>query len=336
MANAEHFVRLRDGSDVWNEWRVRNPNVRVDLSGEDLRDLDLREANLREANLQSALMPVDLVCAKLHKANLMYAGCQLADLRQADLSEANLRAADLAFVNLTGADLRGAQFYEAQSLGTLYADLDLSEVKGLDSVRHFGPSTVGVDTIYKSRGNIPSVFLRGAGVPEALISEIKALISGTEPFQFYSCFISYSHGDKPFALKLNATLQSRGIRCWLDEHQMLPGDDIYDQVDKAIRLSDKVLLCCSRASLTSWWVDNEIAAAFAKEQQLMRGHHRKVLALIPLNLDGYLLSGNWESGKAEQVLQRLAADFTGWESDYVKFEIQVERLIQALRTNQTH
>ena len=48
-----------------------------------------------------------------------------------------------------------------------------------------------------------------------------------EAIQFYSCFISCGHADKSFAGRLHDGLQRPGIRCWLDEHQMLPGDDIY-------------------------------------------------------------------------------------------------------------
>ena len=36
---------------------------------------------------------------------------------------------------------------------------------------HFGRSTMAIDTIYKSRGNIPRVFLRGCGVPENFIED---------------------------------------------------------------------------------------------------------------------------------------------------------------------
>src|SRR3974377_1779727 len=43
--------------------------------------------------------------------------------------------------------------------------------------------------------------------------------------------------------RLHNALQGRGVRCWLDEKQLLPGDDIYEQVDRGVRLWEKVLLC---------------------------------------------------------------------------------------------
>ena len=68
----------------------------------------------------------------------------------------------------------------------------------------------------------------------------------------YWAFISYSHADQSFARRLHDTLQGHGVRCWLDEKQLLPGHDLYDEVDRGIRLWDKVLVCCSNNSLTSW------------------------------------------------------------------------------------
>ena len=134
------------------------------------------------------------------------------------------------------------------------------------------------------------------------------------------------------ARRLHDTLQGRGVRCWLDEHILLPGDKIYTEVDRGIRLWDKVLLCCSKDSLTSWWVDNEIKIAFDKEQRLWRERGKEVLALIPLNLDDYLFSGKWQSGLATEVKARMAADFGGWERDNQKFDAQFGRLLKALRT----
>jgi hypothetical protein len=93
-----------------------------------------------------------------------------------------------------------------------------------------------------------------------------------------------------------------------------------------------VLLCCSQASLTSWWVDTEINKAFEKERRLTKEREAKVLALIPLNLDGFLF--RWTGGKADEVRSRLAADFTGWKRSHKRFEREFEHVVRALRVDE--
>jgi len=351
MANPEHVEILKQGVDVWNKWRKENQVIIPELVAANLREANLIGADLDGADLDGA----DLVGAKLIEADLSGAGFREANLIGTDLNGADLFGADLVGANLSGANLSGANLSGAKLNGaklllvnlqrtllskadlrgaTLYvtnfSDVDLSKTLGLDEVIHLRPSSIGIDTIYKSGGNIPEVFLRGCGVPENFISYMKChTINSMESF---SCFISYSHEDKSFAKRLHDQLQARGIRCWLDEHQLLTGDYIYEQVDRDIRMCDKVLLCCSKDSLSSWWVDNEVATAFSKEQQLMKDRKKKVLSLIPLNLDGYMFSDEWSSGKRQQVTDRLAADFTGWETDNAKFDEQFERVVLALQT----
>jgi hypothetical protein len=107
----------------------------------------------------------------------------IPDLRGADLRGADLRGADLSEAVLIGARLSGADLDSALCGGTAFGAVDLSEVKGLESIRHGGPSTVGVDALVRSRGRIPEAFLRGCGVPEAWIDYLPSLIGMMEPIQ---------------------------------------------------------------------------------------------------------------------------------------------------------
>ena len=341
MANPEHLKILKQGVEVWNRWREENPDALPDLQAANFEGADLLGVNLSGSRLQGAdFRSADLGSAHLHGAHLIDAKLEGVNLTSANLQGAFLGRTVLAGASLVGANLKNANLWGANLAdsimdATILEALDLSHAKGLDSVKHFGPCSMNINTLEDTaasvRGNPArkqdiEVFLRGVGVPDAIIEAFRILAS--EPQRLYSCFISYSHTDKSYARRLHDKLQARGIRCWLDEHDLKPGDRILDVVNDAIRLHDKILLCCSETSLNSWWVKDEIRKA--QEREHRDGHD----IIIPLMVDRYLLDG-WEDGMAADLRSRLAADFTGWESDNSKFEEQFERVVRALRTDKS-
>lgn len=318
----------------------------ANLSGANLPDVDLSEADLRSAIVSDAYLEgANLYRANLSGSNLHEVTLRKANLHSAILDGADLHGANICLADFSHADLNKTNLTSAICGGTIFTAVDLSRCHGLETIRHLRPSDVSISTMYTSRGEIPEEFLRGCGLndweiamsrlyaenltPEKVTLRAYDIANARngQPIQYFSAFISYSHANKDFARKLHDALQSKGIRCWLDEHQVLPGDDIYDRVSHGIRHWDKVLLCASQASLTSWWVENEIDSAFAKEQKLTKERGKPVRALIPLNLDGHLFQ--WQNGRAERIKARLAADFT----DEAKFSAELERLVRTLRAD---
>jgi uncharacterized protein YjbI with pentapeptide repeats len=332
MANQEHLELLAQGPKAWNAWRLQHPDVRPDLrgasrknanlSGADLSGTDLTDANLNYTELFHAnLNAATLMRANLTGANLEYAILLGANLTRANLTRANLNYTDLPEANLREANLTGANLTGAFTGHTLFRNVDLSTVRGLDAVKHVGPSTIGIDTIYRSHGKIADLFLRGCGVPDTFITYMRSLTETA--FDFYSCFISYSTKDQTFADRLYADLQAKGVRCWLASEDLKIGERFRSRIDQSIRIHDKLLLVLSEHSIRSPWVESEVEAAFERE------HREKKTVLFPIRLDDAVMDTN-EAWAADIRRTRHIGDFTGWDQ-HAKHLKALERLMRDLK-----
>lgn len=380
MANQEQLDILKQGVQVWNQWRNTHTTIRPDLSGAELTGATLGGANLSGATLSSAdLSSADLSSADLSgaiiggvtinifnvtradlsglqrsgavlsganlshadlsganlrgaylrgvnfsRADLSHADLRYTDLSDAGLSDAHLIEADLTRADLTRVHLTGANLREAKVGWTFFGDIDLRHVKGLETITHRGPSTIGIDTILSSQGKIPEKFLREAGVPPSIIEAIPSLIGSLSPIDYYSCFISYSSKDQAFAERLHTDLQSKSIRCWFAPHDMRIGDEIRPRIDESIRIHDKLLLVLSESSLASIWVKKEVETAFEKEAQ----QHK--LVLFPIRLDDTVMHTQ-EAWAADIRRMRHIGDFRQWKQhdEYQKAFARLLRDLQA-------
>jgi uncharacterized protein YjbI with pentapeptide repeats len=296
---------------------------RANLSAADLTTADLQGAYLIQANLSGAnVRGANLNVTRLNGANLMDANLHVAKLRLADLSGADLSGADLNGADLSGVNLSGVDISGATAGGTIFACLDLSLIaKGLDSIKHNGPSTIGIDTLYMSRGMIPDAFLRGAGVPDNFIAYIGSLVG--KPIEFYSCFISYSTKDQEFAERLHADLQAKGVRCWFAPQDLKIGDKFRDRIDESIRLHDKLLIVLSEQSIASAWVRREVEAAFEREDR------QKSIVLFPIRVDDAVMQTK-EAWAADIRRTRHIGDFSQW-MNHDSYTKAFDRLLRDLK-----
>jgi uncharacterized protein YjbI with pentapeptide repeats len=328
---------------------------RADLSGANLNDADLSDASLRQVNLTGASLSrasliranftgADLSDANLRGASLYGATLSATDLGRADLGGASLSAAivvgadlgdaDLSGALLTFASLRGANLArtvltDARIGETVLADVDLRTAVGLETLRHFGPSTVGIDTLFRSHGEIPEAFLRDCGVPSSFIAYARSLAAAA--IEYDSCFIGYSSKDRAFAERLRARMQTERLRVWSTPEDMDGGERIEEQIDRGGRSYDKLLLVISPHSMGSEWLKAEILKARQREAL------EKRRVLFPIRLVPPDEIRDWkcfdvETGRdlAREIREHALAGFTGWK-DAPCFEAEFARLLAELR-----
>lgn len=308
----------------------------------DLKEVNLCEASLRNANLIRASMSrVYAPKTKFNGASLLAASLDNSDLSDADFSGADLRSSDLTGARLFRSELAESNLLNAQVGNTFFGSLDLSHARRLEDMVHNAPSVIGLDTIAKSRGKIHSRFLRGCGLNDWEIEQVKLYnpdltndeivtiqygiyaLRATQALQISPLFISYNHADSDFVNKMEKQFKIRGIRSWRDTHDMKAGR-MEKQIDRAIRQNPTVLLVLSEHSLGSDWVEHEVRTARLLEKDLGRD------VLCPIALDDAWKNSPWPARIMEQVREYNILDFSEWEEDD-KFEAMFRKLIDGLQ-----
>lgn len=319
------------GADLSDTDLLKANLSQANLSNANLVGADLREANLNRANLRRT----DLIGAKLVGATLRGASLYETDLSGADLDETDLRCADLLRTNLSEASLiranlgwatlrettmREADLSQARLGYTVFADVNLSVVQRLEEANHYGPSTLGIDTLSRSQGRLPEQFLRGAGVFPLLLDSAASTFGKAE--RYATCLISYARQDYIFTERLCIDLQRKGVRCWL-----LPKDDerkepIQSDLDEPLHSYDQLLLVLSEHSVQSVWIAQEVQTAFEQEAQLARR------VLFPIRLDDSVLLTKVTWATDLRRIRQIG-DFRAWKQ-HERYQETLSRLFRDL------
>lgn len=322
MADQNHVKILRqNGVSYWYSWRVDWPRIIPDLSRTDWSRANLSGINLDDANLAE----VNFYCANLSRAHL-----DRANLEGAKIHEAIFNRSTLHRTNLKTSYLRDTIFY----------DVDLSTVIGLEDCVHEGPSCVDNLTLSKSKG-VPVKFWHGCGLLDWQIEAAKlgqpglsqddvvsisyevARLRGEQPIQLFSPFISYSSEDDEFAKHLYDGLQGNGVRCWYAPEDMKIGDRIRNRIDEVIHIHDKLLLVLSEHSVASHWVEQEVETALEKERETGE------TVLFPIKVDD-AVDGMKAGWPALVRKTRHIGDFTNWRNA-TAFKFAFDRVLRDLR-----
>jgi len=95
-------------------------------------------------------------------------------------------------------------------------------------------------------------------------------------------FICHASEDKPEIRKLHRRLQIDGYQAWLDEVDILPGKRWKDEILRALRQSEVILVCLSNSAVTkTGFLQRELGLAL----DLLNEHPEDDIFLIPVRLE---------------------------------------------------
>jgi len=160
-------------------------------------------------------------------------------------------------------------------------------------------------------------------VPDIFIQFAASLVG--KPIEFYSCFLSYSTKDDQFAQQLYRDLQSNGVRCWRFPESARWGETVWGEIDRGIKLYDKLVLILSEHSLQSGPVLREL------ERALQREDTEKREILFPIRFDDFVFGG-WHHERKADVTRKVIGDFSNWK-DADAYQKAFARLLRDLKAS---
>src|ERR1700730_758841 len=107
----------------------------------------------------------------------------------------------------------------------------------------------------------------------------------------HDVFISHSAKDKLIADALCASLEARGIRCWIAPRDILPSDDWGEAIVRALNASQLMILVFSANANQSPQIKREVERAVNKEIPILPFRIEKVLPSG--SLEYYLSAPHW-------------------------------------------
>lgn len=105
---------------------------------------------------------------------------------------------------------------------------------------------------------------------------------------------------------------------------------MWGEIDRGIKVYDKLVVVYSQHSLTSGPVLREIERSLQREDDELRatGHAKPVL--FPITLDRYLFD-DWQHPRKADVLTKVVGTFQGWNRSAEKYTTACDRLLRSLQ-----
>ena len=319
----------------------------ITLHGVSLSGVNLSGAAMYAIERIDSQPEVNLIASiSLRKANVSGVDLSQANLSGAVFSEESLVAVNFSNANLDGAvfvrsllircNLDGANLANAHLMNTGFINCrSLHKALGLEQLEHAGPSTLDAQTMRACISKLPNTVLLGMGYTEKEVVALRALYEREK--SFFSCFISYARADHAFADYLRHRLLKSNVSCWQDTQDMRGGIYWRGQIYDAIEKQDKLVLVCSRASLTRAAVVEEILETIDRERRT--GTQK----LFPIRLDDYVFSeeldriartkvatGEWKENWVVYVRSYHIPDFSRWNEPR-PFRREFTKLVEVLK-----